>query len=142
MTNAFARFALLLTILAAACGRGPATHTAHLPSVRTDARAYLDVPLQQSGARTVGDLLQRHPHRFDLSPRGGREGDSAAPRNQLHREPVVIVDGVRVNPSLVWQLPLGEVSSVRVFRGAQAPAAYAAQAGSGVIIIETRNRLP
>ncbi|MDB4949905.1 MAG: Iron complex outerrane recepter protein [Gemmatimonadetes bacterium] len=97
--------------------------------------------IEQSGARTAGDVVGRAPG-VVLRQTGAGAAQTASIRGSASDAVLVLVDGVALNDPVTGEadlssVPAHDVQSVTVLPGAQA-ARYGPRAQAGVVLIETR----
>lgn len=106
-----------------------------------EGRVVVAAEIEQMSAVTAWEIIERSHTRFQS--RSGDAGDVRSSRGRrsfiLLEQAVVILDGARVDPSLLRQLPATMVGSVRFLTGLDATTRYGTGAAHGAIIIETRS---
>jgi len=138
------RFALVpLSLLLAACGH--ATRPAPDGLLATpDGRRVIDAQaIEQSGARTAWDALQRTVPFFTF-----RENSRGRPTRVEHRgrssivlrdQPLILVDGVELTDvSALGGMPASDLLDIEVLTGVDATTYYGTNATKGAIRIRTK----
>lgn len=89
--------------------------------------------IRASGVRDAWEALRLLRPRVSLGPHGLRSRGSA-------REPLVVVDGVRVHDarSALAAIPADALESLRFLASGEAGGLFGTDAGAGVLVVETR----
>jgi outer membrane cobalamin receptor len=97
-----------------------------------------------SGAHTAWEVLQRHGRSLTASNR--RDGSAGGVQRRgrssiyLNDSPIVFLDGVRLPDIRSLQLvPAHDILSIRILSGIDATTYYGTNAGSGVILVQTKS---
>jgi outer membrane cobalamin receptor len=127
-------FSLLLAFGAGSCGvRG---HYAQIPP---DGRLITSEEIEASGATTAWDVLRRLGTHLTLNETGSGRAASIRHRGSssvnLSNAPMVLVDGIRHEPSALQQVPAGRIREIRILNGVTGTSRYGTGAGNGVIVV-------
>ena len=144
MPRSWSRLALLaLLVVLTGCRHG--THTSgRNGSVTPDGRRVIDrLTIEQSGARTAWEALQRTVPFFAF-----RTNSRGRPTRVEHRgrssivlrdQPLILVDGVEVNDvTALGAMPASDLQDIEVLTGVDATTYYGTNANNGVIRIRTK----
>ncbi|HMA44351.1 MAG TPA: Plug domain-containing protein [Gemmatimonadales bacterium] len=139
-------FAVLLagSSLAAACGHTTSAAREDVMIAPDGRRIITEKAIEQSGARTAWDALQRTVPFFNFN-----DGTRGRPARVEHRgrssillrdQPLILVDGVELNDfTLLGGIPADDLFEIEVLTGIDATTYYGTNATKGVIRIWTKS---
>jgi len=137
------RTALCVTAALLAACAGTNKRSTALTDRSTTEKIITSEQIANSSARTAWDVLRQHANHMTADRRDGspgrlqRRGRSSI---TLYDGPVVFVDGVRVPDARNLQyVPARDIESIRILSGIQGTTYYGTNAGSGVILIQTKS---
>lgn len=145
MTNLrWPRFSpLTLALVCAGCSYAPPTAREDMPPSAHGRRVIDERAIEQSGARTVWDALQRtvpffvfHTNSHGRPTRVEHRGRSSI---VLSDQPLILVDGVEIKDfAALGDMPASEVLDIEVLTGVDATTQYGTNATNGVIRIRSK----
>ena len=130
-----------LLLVGAACAHPQPSRQAHRPHAGAGATVVQEEQIQRSGASTAWQALQYtvHFYRFDDTGQVRHRGQSSM---LLPDRPRILLDGVDLTEfGVLMQIPASDLYSIKVLEGTDATTFYGTNAGSGVILIVTKNSL-
>ena len=130
-----------LLLVSAACAPPQPSPQAPGPNAGTGTRVVTEEQIQRSGASTAWQALQYpvHSYPFDDTGQVGHRGQSSM---LLPDRPRILLDGVDLTEfGVLMQIPASDLYSIKVLEGTDATTFYGTNAGSGVILIVTKNSL-
>lgn len=136
------RSSLAAALLASgACAHPQPSQQVPGPSFGSGTRVVTEQQIQRSGATTAWQALQYTVpfYRFEDTGQVSHRGQSSI---LLTDQPRILLDGVDLTEfGVLMQIPASDLYSIKVLEGTDATTYYGTNAGSGVILIATKNSL-
>ena len=128
-------------LMSAACAHPQPSQQAPSPHAGAGTRVVTEEEIQRSGATTAWQALQYTVpfYRFDETGQVRHRGQSSI---LLRDQPRILLDGVDLTEfGVLMQIPASDLYSIKVLEGTDATTYYGTNAGSGVILIATKNSM-
>jgi outer membrane cobalamin receptor len=126
-------------LVSTACAHPQPSQQAPGPKAGAGTRVVTEEQIQRSGATTAWEALQYTIpfYRFDDTGQAHHRGQSSI---LLPDRPRILLDGVDLMEfGVLMHIPASDISSIKVLEGTDATTFYGTNAGSGVILIATKN---
>ena len=142
--NRYPSASLIVTVAAAVSLTACAGRQYHAADNRPGVQVITAEQIARSGANTAWDVLKREAPTLTLrDTRGGRPA-SAGRRGRssivLQDAPLVVLDGVRLTDFRALDgIPAITILTISIYTGIEGTTYYGTNAGSGVIVIQTKD---
>lgn len=141
MRSSFVRCSSLTAaiFLTAACAHPQPSQQAATPKPSASTQIVTQEEIERSGATTAWQALEYTVpfYSFDYTGRVRHRGQSSI---LLADQPRILLDGVDLTEfGVLMQIPATDLHSIKVLAGHEATTYYGTNAGSGVILIATKN---
>ena len=136
--------ALLLSLTVALAGCGPATHSSADTAAAPGTFLITAEQIEKSGATTAWQVLKQHAPMLTMrEDRNGRPqsmGRRGRSSFLLDEAPMVLLDGVRVPDfHALDAIDARSILTILIYDGVEGTTYYGTNAGSGVIVIKTKD---